>query len=176
MRNRNLLHRIKSSVTSGFLLALAACQNGTVYHTYQPVPADGWARNDTLVYVLPTSIPTGRYEIEAGIRYKVNYPYQNIWLAVTSTLPDSLSCITDSLQLFLTDEAGNKTGNNPGGLYQYTLPFRSDFFLREGDSCTFCIVHLMQDNPLKGISDVGIRLRKADETERSDRMWRKQNN
>ncbi len=161
MRSRKLLHRISISVAAGFLFALAACRENTVYHTYHPVPARGWARNDTLVYTLPASLPAGSYALEVGVRYKETYPYQNLWLGVAQvSLRHGETCFTDSLQLFLADERGATADNSPGGLNQYMVPFRS-VTIREGDSCAFRIVHIMKDNPLKGINDVGLRLRRT---------------
>ena len=104
---------------------MAACQNNIIYHSYTPVPLDGWDKSDTLVYTLPNSIPAGNYEAEIGIRYQESYPYRDIWLGVSHNTEDTLTYVTDTLQLFLVDEAGNKTGNGLCGLYQCNLPYKS---------------------------------------------------
>ena len=128
----------------------------------RPVPLDGWDKSDTLVYTLPNSIPAGNYEAEIGIRYQESYPYRDIWLEVSHNTKDTLTYVTDTLQLFLVDEAGNKTGNGLCGLYQCDLPYKASIPIRtEGSARTFRIVHIMTDNPLTGISDIGIRLRKT---------------
>lgn len=102
-------------------------------------------------------------EIEIGIRYQESYPYRDIWLEVSHNTKDTLTYVTDTLQLFLVDEAGNKTGNGLCGLYQCDLPYKASIPIRtEGSARTFRIVHIMTDNPLTGISDIGIRLRKPE--------------
>ena len=144
-------------------LLLTACHSNTVYHSYQSIPTTGWSKSDTLVYTLPNSIPAGNYEAEIGIRYQESYPYRDIWLGVSHNTEDTLTYVTDTLQLFLVDEAGNKTGNGLCGLYQCNLPYKAFIPIRtEGSARTFRIVHIMTDNPLTGISDIGIQLRKLE--------------
>ena len=163
MKSHKLLYQLKNKLTWLPILILAACQNNIIYHSYAPVPLDGWDKSDTLVYTLPNSIPAGNYEAEIGIRYQESYPYRDIWLEVSHNTKDTLTYVTDTLQLFLVDEAGNKTGNGLCGLYQCDLPYKASIPIRtEGSARTFRIVHIMTDNPLTGISDIGIRLRKPE--------------
>lgn len=165
MRNRKLLHLLKNKPAwlPVLLWAATACQSNIVYHSYQPVSPDGWDKSDTLVYALPASVSAGKYEAEIDIRYRESYPYRDIWLGVSHNMQDTLIYTTDTLQLFLTDESGRRKGNSPAGLYQCNLPYKASFPIRmEGNTRTFRIVHIMTDRPLKGISDVGIRLRKAE--------------
>ena len=163
MKSHKLLYQLKNKLTWLPIIILAACQNNIIYHSYTPVPLDGWNKSDTLVYTLPNSIPAGNYEAEIGIRYQESYPYRDIWLEVSHNTKDTLTYVTDTLQLFLVDEAGNKTGNGLCGLYQCDLPYKASIPIRtEGSARTFRIVHIMTDNPLTGISDIGIRLRKPE--------------
>ncbi|MDO4180244.1 MAG: gliding motility lipoprotein GldH, partial [Bacteroidales bacterium] len=68
---------------------------------------------------------------------------------------------TDTLQLFLADETGDRTGSGSGGLYQCTLPYKMTFpILQEGQSRTIRVVQIMKDRPLKGISNVGIQIKR----------------
>lgn len=162
MRNRKLLPRLRNKLAGLPILLLAACQSNIVYHSYEPVSPDGWAKSDTLVYTLPASVPAGNYEMEIGVRYQVSYPYKDIWLGISNNMQDTLTYATDTLHFFLFDDSGNKTGNSPGGLYQCELPYKASFPIHvEGNGRTFRIAHIMADQPLKGISDVGIRLRRT---------------
>lgn len=161
MKKRSLLLRMRNKLVWLSVLGLAACQNSTVYHSYLPVPTKGWERGDTLVYALPSSVPAGEYEMAVGIRYLDAYPYRDIWLSISCNMQDTLHYATDTLQLFLADEAGDRVGSGSGGLYQCTLPYKMSFSIRqEGQSRTIRVVQIMKDNPLKGISDVGVRLKK----------------
>ena len=61
MKSHKLLYQLKNKLTWLPILILAACQNNIIYHSYAPVPLDGWDKSDTLVYTLPNSIPAGKY-------------------------------------------------------------------------------------------------------------------
>lgn len=59
MKSHKLLYQLKNKLTWLPIIILAACQNNIIYHSYTPVPLDGWNKSDTLVYTLPNSIPAG---------------------------------------------------------------------------------------------------------------------
>lgn len=142
-------------------LLLTACHSNTVYHSYNPIPTTGWSKSDTLVYTLPASIPAGTYEMTIGIRHQESYPYRDLWMNISTNVKDTSTYTTDTLQLFLADKTGNWNGNGPGGLYQFTKLYTPSFTIaQDSASRNIRIVHIMTDNPLKGISDVGIRLEK----------------
>ena len=162
---------------------LAACHTDTVYHVYHPVSENGWSKQDTLTYTLSDSLKTGCYQLEVDIRHTEAYPYRDIWLelaferrkpqqqlAVTSELEDSLDMnepdiptdsmmwVRDTLHFYLADEQGRwLKGGTIGSLYQFSAPARP-FCLNEKDGKTFRIIHIMKDNPLQGIHDIGLRL------------------
>ena len=94
MKSHKLLYQLKNKLTWLPILILAACQNNIIYHSYAPVPLDGWDKSDTLVYTLPNSIPAGNYEAEIGIRYQESYPYRDIWLEVSQNRKWSLWIIS----------------------------------------------------------------------------------
>lgn len=161
MKSHKLLHLLKNNLAWLPAILLAACQNDTAYHSYKPIPTNGWGKSDTLAYTLPASIPAGNYEVKIGIRYQEAYPYRNLWLGISHPAQDTSACVTDTLQLFLADETGRKTGNGLCGLYQCELDYQTSLPIRtEGSAYTFRIVHIMTDNPLTGINDIGIRISK----------------
>ena len=137
------------------LFSLAACDNQTIYHTYQNLSIEGWKKTDTLKYQLPAQLAGKQYDLEVGLRHTENYPYQDIWMEILYPLsPDRHP---DTLHITLADKQGNWKGNGTSSnLYQYTSPHHPVTF-SPSDSM-IQIVHIMRDEPLKGISDVGIRL------------------
>lgn len=135
----------------GLLLLMGfSCQENTLYHSYQPVDATGWSKNDTLVYALDSTL-NGKesYAFQIGIRHKDSYPYRDLWLKINE----------DTLHLYLADSIGQWKGKGIGDLRQLqfpvTLPMEPEDSLRE-----FRIHHLMKDEPLSGISDIGIAIQK----------------
>ena len=143
--------RLKKWVGTLLPILLTSCQGNTFYHSYQPVNEAGWDRNDTLTYILPTPVTAGMsLSIEIGIRHKDSYPYRDIWL----TLND------DTCHLFLADTIGKWSGNGIGEMRHLTcsIPFQ----VKEDSIRQFRIQHIMEDNPLQGIHDIGIHISKKD--------------
>lgn len=176
--------RYGTYMLSIFLLGgLAACHTDTVYHVYRPVSENGWSKQDTLTYTLPDSLKDGCYQLEVNIRHTEAYPYRDIWLELAferrkpqQTSPaqsepedsldnsepdipiDSMIQIRDTLHFYLADKQGRwLKGGTIGSQYQFSAPTRH-FCLNDKDGKTFRIIHIMKDNPLHGIHDIGIRL------------------
>lgn len=164
------------------LEGLTACHTDTVYHIYQPVSEEGWNKKDTLIYMLPDSLAAGCYQLELDVRHTGNYPYRDIWLEMaferrkpqdfSADMPDrdsldipeqdipvdTMMWVRDTVHLYLADEQGRwLNGGTIGSLYQFRAT-TGKFCLTNKDGKTFRIVHIMKDNPLQGIHDIGIRI------------------
>ena len=128
------------------LFTTISCQENTFYHSYQPVTNTGWYRNDTLVYQLPTTIHCNDYEYELGIRHQDSYKYRDIWLTINQ----------DTVHLYLADSIGYWKGNGIGNMRQsmHLISIPSQDSIQE-----IQIKHIMQDNPLMGIHDIGIQIK-----------------
>ena len=130
------------------LLTVTSCQKHTLFHSYQSVNAYGWENKDTLSFILENPLKNDtNYHISLGIRHLDSYKYQDIWLTINQ----------DTLHLYLTDSTGNWKGNGIGESRQYTHPLSSISFSSDSTT-TFHINHIMQDNPLKGITNIGLQI------------------
>lgn len=141
----------------GALLA-TGCNERTVYHSYQALPAEGWAKSDTLSFRIPItdSIPT-TFRLFAEARNRSDYPYQKLYLFVRQNLLDSTKWQTDTLAIQLTDSTGKWLGNGWGSIYQSDKFIRSVRPLHPG-TYTIKITHGLKDELLIGMNDIGIRV------------------
>ena len=116
---------------------MAACNENTVYHSYQSLPNEGWGKSDTLSFQCPVtdSIPS-TLRLFAEVRNRSEYPYRNLYLFIHENLLDSTVWRTDTIAVNRPLHPGN-----------YTVK----------------IVHGMQDEKLTGLNDVGIRIEKQGE-------------
>lgn len=153
---RNLL-RNKIWLLQAVLLMAAACNENTVYHSYQSIPSEGWKKGDTLFFDVAISDSLQPLQLSAEIRNKNNYAYRNLYLSVSHNLKDSTVWKTDTLQLILADKEGKWKGTGWGSLFLSTLPIASITVQHPGHY-TFKVTHQMQDELLKGINDIGIKL------------------
>ncbi len=142
---------------------MAACNENTVYHSYQSLPNEGWGKSDTLSFQCPVtdSIP-GTLRLFAEVRNRSEYPYRNLYLFIHENLLDSTVWRTDTIAVNLADSTGRWTGNGWGSIYQTAVFVKSVRPLHPGNY-TVKIVHGMQDEKLTGLNDVGIRIEKQEE-------------
>ena len=91
---------------------MAACNENTVYHSYQSLPNEGWGKSDTLSFQCPVtdSIP-GTLRLFAEVRNRSEYPYRNLYLFIHENLLDSTVWRTDTIAVNLADSTGRWTGN-----------------------------------------------------------------
>lgn len=132
------------------LLFATACQNNIVYHYYQPVDATGWANGDTLRYTYTPTISPTKQELEIGIRHLDSYPYRDLWLTIRQHER------IDTLHIYLANKNGSWKGNGIGANRQYTEILPQINILPTDSNLVFKIVHIMEDDTLKGIKDIGL--------------------
>lgn len=136
---------------------LAACNEKTVYHSYQSTPSDGWKKSDTLFFNVPVKDSLTILRLSVGIRNSCDYPYRNLSVLIHYNLKDSTVWETDTLNFILADQEGKWTGTGWGTLYQSESPLK-DYYIKHPGNYTFKVVHEMRDEQLIGISDVGLKL------------------
>lgn len=138
-------------------LMAAACNENTVYHSYQSIPSEGWKKSDTLFFNIAVTDTLQPLQLSAEIRNKSNYSYRNLYLSVSHNLKDSTIWKTDTLQLILADKEGKWKGTGWGSLFQSKVSISSVTVQHPGNY-TFKVTHEMQDELLEGINDIGIKI------------------
>lgn len=147
-------NQLKTSAVITLSLIAYSCTTNTVFHKYHPIDEKGWSDNDTVYFQLPDSMATGKYKTEIGIRHTNLYPYKDIWLSIKSDNRDK----TDTIHIYLVNDRGNWNGNgSTGGYYQYSVPITELNDHLSSDSI-IKVYHIMKDNPLSGITDVGLKI------------------
>lgn len=125
------------------------------------VPTSGWHMDSTLTFQVEIPDTCTRYDVLFFIRHTTDYPFQNIWLFANMTLPND-STYEYPMEFYLADQRGQWLGNGWGAIrempviafmYQQPFPIKGmyTFTLRQG----------MRTELLKGISNIGIEIRKS---------------
>ncbi len=138
----------------------AACDNHTVYHSYQHIPEQGWKKSDTLFYYIPIEDSASHYQLSIEIRNKDNYPYRNLFMGIShNNTADSTLFVTDTIECILADSNDKWRGDGIGTLFQ-SEHNQARFFFPHKRNYTFKLFHLMKETPLNGLSDIGIKIQK----------------
>lgn len=138
------------------LMLLACCDDGRVYDRYADVHVEGWRSADTLVFNIPKQQP-GRYRLDVGLRYTTDFPFKSLYIGVDRTLLGKKHTLHETLNLPLLDDDGHMLGDE--GVSNCVINFHvSEVNLQQTDSLRITIHHLMQRDPMPGITGVEVKL------------------
>ena len=141
------------AVASGFI---ASCDRLPVYTHFQPVPQNGWEKEEALLFTVSPVKEGGQYARQLGLRINSLYPFYNLCLVVEQTTVPSGRVCNDTLYCTLFDKGGRLKGKGVN-YFQYAFPLNS-VALEANDSLVVSVKHNMKRNLLNGITDVGFTL------------------
>ncbi|MCL2596645.1 MAG: gliding motility lipoprotein GldH [Paludibacter sp.] len=142
-----------------------ACTNNDIFFKYQKIPSEGWNKNNVLAFdftIQQSSVP---YNIYVNIRNTSEYPYQNFWLFIKKSVAasDSIYVVvqTDTVECYLADDRGKWLGRGAGAIYEMPLLIEKNIQL-EQKKYRYELIQGMRNDILQGISDIGLRVEKAE--------------
>lgn len=143
------------------LLVMQACVDPNVkVDTYEAIPKQTWSYIKPIKATLNVTDSTQAYNIFVNFRHTADYRYSNIWLRFHVIGPNQKDVpVRQEFQLALPD--GQWLGNGSGNLFTYQLIYKETYKFAGKGKYTLIVEQNMRDNPLKGISDVGIFVEEA---------------
>ena len=155
----------KLFLTAAFLsisiLGISCQDTKTITDTNQEISSRNWD------YIKKVSIPVTiqdeniPYNIYINLRHTADYKYANIFLLVHTTEPDGKKT-TERKEFKLAYPDGQWLGKGSGNLYSYQLPYKMNYRFAKKGKYTFQLEQNMRDNPLREVTDAGIRIEKAE--------------
>ena len=141
-----------------FLLFIVSCGNpGTVADTYQEIKGRTWSYTGRIKVPVMIEDPGKEYTLYVNLRHTADYRYSNIFLKIHRTGPDGKR-VSERREFKLALPDGEWLGSGSGNLYTYRLPYRENYRFPAKGTYVFEIEQNMRDNPLKEVSDAGLRV------------------
>ncbi|MBE7175544.1 MAG: gliding motility lipoprotein GldH [Mucilaginibacter polytrichastri] len=109
------------------------------------------------VNITDASVP---YNLYLNIRHTPYYAYSNLFTVIRQINPDGKSHKT-RFEFKLAYPDGQWTGQGSGNLYSHQIAFRERYTFPKAGKYVFEIEQNMRDNPLREITDAGLRVEKA---------------
>jgi gliding motility-associated lipoprotein GldH len=137
------------------LFLFSACSFNETYFEFRSFGSE-WGRTSPAVFeakIDDNSIP---YNIDIKIRNDNDYAFRNIWLFIDCKTPSG-AVLNDTLNVELADVFGKWYGKG-FSLHCLSAPLKTNYRFPETGVYTFAIRHGMRQDPLKGISDAGLRI------------------
>lgn len=138
---------------------LISCNTGSIYSESESIPGYKWDVDNIITFRAPVTDTLNSYDINLLIRTDNSYPYRNIFLFIKTMSPAGRA-IKDTIEYFLADEKGDWYGSGLGDINDLSVPFKANVHFPEPGTYTFSIQHGMRENKLRGVTDIGMQIRK----------------
>jgi gliding motility-associated lipoprotein GldH len=149
---------ILTGLTGVLFFCCVSCSYNEIFFEYHSFDRGGWSRDTAVVYRINISDTADLFDISLEIRNNNDYPFRNIWLFIDIQPPKGV-VHTDTAGINLADAYGKWYGKGIS-FYNRTVPYKTDVRFPKKGVYTYSIRQGMRKTPLKGISDIGLKISK----------------
>jgi gliding motility-associated lipoprotein GldH len=160
-RNRQF-HILPLSLLISCFLVIASCTTIDVFEKNVVVPNHAWSSQFKPEISFDIKDTTSLYKIYLVIRHTDAYRYKNIWVNIEAQPPGD-STISQSLDLQLATDSKGWLGTGMDDIFEHRIPvtaLQRPEPLKKG-TYRFRVAHIMREDPLEHVMNVGIRVEKA---------------
>jgi gliding motility-associated lipoprotein GldH len=153
--------KVSLALVCAILLFCAGCSNGgAIIDKNTEIENQNWAYVNRVRFDVKVDDDNTPYNLYLNLRVTADYKYSNVFVLVTESGP-GVSAAAKRYEFTLAAKDGQWLGEGSGNLYSYQLPFVSNYKFPAKGTYTFYIEQNMRDNPLRAVSDVGLRISPA---------------
>jgi gliding motility-associated lipoprotein GldH len=139
-----------------------ACDKTVFFNESAHLKNDEWKASDTLFYTFNSRDTLASYNFYFEVRNTTNYDLQNLYLFITAFYPDN-SYSRDTAECILAAPDGKWFGKGMGKHKDNRFLFRKGVRFRKQGNYVIAVNQAMRKETLKGISDIGILIKKQEE-------------
>jgi gliding motility-associated lipoprotein GldH len=146
---------------SASLLLIAGCTNrNAIIDQNIEVPNHNWTYLNKFKFTFKIDDEKPGYNLYTNLRVTGDYKYSNLFVLISQTGPGIKNAVK-RYEMHLANKDGEWLGKGSGNLYSYQVPFLINHKFPAKGTYTFYIEQNMRDNPLREVSDVGMRVEKV---------------
>lgn len=139
----------------------AGCENpNALVDVYTPIDQHNWTYTKKVSVPVKIEDSAAVYRVFINLRHTSDYKYANLFIRIREIHPDRKSKIYRR-EFRLANPDGEWLGTGSGDLYDYQLLLHPKFRFSQKGTYIFELEQNMRDNPLREISDVGLRVEKV---------------
>ncbi len=157
---------MNNKIKGAFLLiilgfVMISCDPNRVFQEYKKIDNYVWDSNKSVEFEFDIEDTSSVHNMYIFIRHSGNYPFNNLWLFVTSTAPNGITAV-DTVQMIFADKTGKWLGDGSGDLWDNKYLWKQ--FVRFPMQGTYKVEykHGMRLDHLPGILDAGFRIEKTE--------------
>ncbi len=144
-------------LTTGLLgmLTFTMCRNSPLSFQQAKINRQEWYTHAPAVFELPVYDKDHEADVHIWLRTTTDYEFSSITLIATAEC-DNRTIWTDTIPLAIYDQRGKNTGS--GFPFTENKVKAKPLHIKAGKTYKVKIRHAMRCNPIKGVTDCGIRL------------------
>ena len=143
-----------------FFSALLSCNSLGTFEKNIAIPKHTWSSSFKPEISFEIQDTTSRYNLYVVIRHFDAYRYNNIWLSVAMQFPGD-TIRRQSLDLRLATDDRGWLGSGMDDVFEHrVLITKEPQYLRKKGIYRFRLEHLMREDPLEYVMNIGIRVEK----------------
>jgi gliding motility-associated lipoprotein GldH len=159
------LNLIRSGVSIAFFVLIvflfSSCDDTIMHEELHHINEAHWKASDTIFFHFTVTDTTQPYDFGFDIRNTTSYDYQNLYLFITAWYPGG-TWSRDTAECLLAASDGKWYGKGMGKIKDSRFVFRKGVRFRRSGNYTIGVNQAMRKENLEGISDIGIRISKTD--------------
>ncbi|MGK6352644.1 gliding motility lipoprotein GldH [Parapedobacter sp. DT-150] len=141
----------------GMALLAASCMDTAVVDQNVAIADHAWQYADQPRLTARITDTGKRYNVYLNLRHTPEYQYSNIFVLLHQHWPDG-SDTTERIELPLAAPDGRWLGEGGGSVFTHQQLIKQSVQFPDTGTYTFVIEQNMRENPLREITDVGIRI------------------
>jgi gliding motility-associated lipoprotein GldH len=142
-------------------MLLGSCTDPkAVIDTNTQIVDHNWAYINRIKFDCKIDDDKAAYNLYFNLRVTDKYKYSNLFVLISQTSPGGQKKVT-RYEVKLASKDGEWLGKGSGNLYSYQVPFQTVVKFPAKGNYHFEVEQNMRDNPLHEVSDVGLRVEKA---------------
>lgn len=141
-------------------LMLVSCNSNIVYSEYRKFKDYEWFAKDKAVFDVEITDTQSLNNISLMVRHADSYPFNNIFLFVTTRYPDG-KVLTDTMEVVLANQKGEWQGSGVGDIFDFKVPVKKNVRFTQAGKYQFSFEQGMRTDPLPLIMDFGLEIEKS---------------
>ncbi|WP_256011035.1 gliding motility lipoprotein GldH [Desertivirga xinjiangensis] len=155
--NKSVFADLRFSLLLLCSIYLVGCTDSALIDTSTEITGKNWSYIKRVTFPVKIDNANKLYNVYFNLRHTADYKYSNIFVLIHQRSP-GLKTITERREFQLAYPDGEWLGSGSGNLYSYQLLFKEKYKFPKAGTYVFEFEQNMRDNPLREISDVGIRV------------------
>ena len=143
-------------------ISLSSCHKDIVYSQFSPIAyhdglitsSEKWHVDSVAQFDYTIADTAADYRMLIYVRHTERYPYQNMWLFVDDGFG------ADTIEFYLADDRGQWLGDKKHGFIEMPVLLEETKQFPDTGTYHLSIRHGMRDSLLRGVTDLGLEIRK----------------